>query len=114
MTTSSFFIPSSCFLLPAYLQPMLFPFRNFLILLLSCCQFNSYAQKSTKDTAKGNPVFEGWYADPEVVLFDKKAWIYPTYSAPYEKQVFMDAFSSKDLKTWKKHSKIIDTSAIKW
>ena len=55
-----------------------------------------------KDTAKGNSVFEGWYADPEVALFDKKAWIYPTYSAKYEQQVFMDAFSSKDLKTWKK------------
>ncbi|HET7897469.1 MAG TPA: glycoside hydrolase family 43 protein, partial [Flavisolibacter sp.] len=45
---------------------------------------------------------------------DHTFWIYPTYSAPYEKQVFMDAFSSGDLKTWRKHSRIIDTAAVKW
>src|SRR5688500_14724847 len=82
--------------------------------LLSACLYHANAQKTKKDTVKGNPIFEGWYADPEVVLFDKKAWIYPTYSAKYEQQVFMDAFSSKDLKTWKKHERIIDTSAVKW
>ncbi|MGC4231696.1 MAG: glycoside hydrolase family 43 protein [Niabella sp.] len=62
----------------------------------------------------GNPVFPGWYADPEVAVFKKNFWIFPTYSAPYEKQVFLDAFSSKDLVSWKKHEKIIDTSAVKW
>jgi hypothetical protein len=36
----------------------------------------------------GNPVFEGWYADPEAVIFGDTFWIYPTYSAPYDKQVF--------------------------
>jgi beta-xylosidase len=61
-----------------------------------------------------NPVTEGWYADPEGVIFDKEYWIYPTYSARYEKQVFLDAFSSKDMVTWKKHAHIIDTSKIKW
>lgn len=61
-----------------------------------------------------NPVIEGWYADPEGVVFGKKYWIYPTYSAPYEQQIFMDAFSSSDLVTWKKHSRIIDTAAVKW
>ncbi len=68
----------------------------------------SQAQKS------GNPLFPGWYADPEALIFGKTYWIYPTYSAKYKEQVFMDAFSSKDLITWKKHEKIIDTSAIKW
>ncbi|GAA4456053.1 hypothetical protein GCM10023189_24710 [Nibrella saemangeumensis] len=62
----------------------------------------------------GNPVFPGWYADPEGIVFGKTYWIYPTYSAPYEQQVFMDAFSSPDLVTWTKHSRIIDTTAIKW
>jgi beta-xylosidase len=61
-----------------------------------------------------NPVIDGWYADPEGVIFDKQYWIYPTYSAKYEKQVFLDAFSSKDMVTWKKHSHVIDTSKIKW
>ncbi len=62
----------------------------------------------------GNPVFEGWYADPEAVVFDNEYWIYPTFSAPYEKQVFMDAFSSPDLVTWTKHERITDTSLVKW
>lgn len=62
----------------------------------------------------GNPVFEGWYADPEGVIIDKQYWIYPTYSAPYEKQVFMDAYSSSDLVTWTKHSRIVDTTQVKW
>ncbi|MGN7783263.1 glycoside hydrolase family 43 protein [Niabella sp. 22666] len=69
-----------------------------------------HAQKTTS----GNPVFPGWYADPEVALFQKKYWIFPTYSAPYNKQVFMDAFSSNDLVNWQKHERIVDTAAIKW
>lgn len=62
----------------------------------------------------GNPVFDGWYADPEGAIYEGRYFIYPTYSAPYEKQVFMDAFSSDDLANWTKHQRIIDTSAIKW
>ncbi len=69
---------------------------------------NKVANKS------GNPVFEGWYADPEGVIFNNRYWIYPTFSAPYEKQVFMDAFSSPDLVNWTKHPRIVDTGAIKW
>lgn len=73
------------------------------------------ASKDSKQTEKsGNPVFEGWYADPEGIVFDNRYWIYPTYSAPYEEQVYMDAFSSTDLVTWTKHARIIDTTAIKW
>lgn len=62
----------------------------------------------------GNPLFPGWYADPEGVIFNKTYWIYPTFSAPYNKQVFMDAFSSKDLVHWEKHERILDTAAVKW
>lgn len=65
-------------------------------------------------TKNSNPVFPGWYADPEAVRFGSTYWIYPTYSDKYEKQVYMDAFSSPDLATWTKHSRIIDTSAVKW
>ncbi len=71
-------------------------------------QKNSYIQKA------GNPVFPGWYADPEATIFDKTYWIYPTFSAPYDKQVYFDAFSSYDLIIWEKHSHITDTSKIKW
>jgi hypothetical protein len=49
----------------------------------------------------GNPVFPGWYADPEGIIFDDQYWIYPTYSAPYGQQTFFDCFSSPDLVTWK-------------
>jgi len=42
-----------------------------------------------------NPVFEGWYADPEGVVYDDTYWIYPTYSAPYGEQLHFDCFSSK-------------------
>ncbi|RAW00002.1 glycoside hydrolase family 43 protein [Pseudochryseolinea flava] len=74
---------------------------------------SSLAVAQTKSSS-GNPLFEGWYADPEVTLFKNEVWIYPTFSARYEKQVFMDAFSSSDLVQWKKHERIIDTAAIKW
>ena len=59
-------------------------------------------------------MFPGWYADPEGAIFGNKYWIYPTYSAPYNQQVFFDAFSSPDLVNWTKHSRILDSTAIKW
>src|SRR3954462_9636571 len=61
-----------------------------------------------------NPVIPGWYADPEAHVFNGQYWIFPTYSAPYNQQVFMDAFSSTDLITWTKHERIIDTASVKW
>lgn len=62
----------------------------------------------------GNPIFPGWYADPEGVIFGKQYWIYPTYSAPYNKQVFLDAFSSSDLIHWTKHERVLDTANVTW
>jgi beta-xylosidase len=69
---------------------------------------------SAQPPRSGNPVIQGWYADPEAHVFEDRYWIYPTYSAPYDQQVFMDAFSSTDLVTWTKHPRIIDTSSVKW
>ena len=62
----------------------------------------------------GNPVFPGWYADPEGVILGGEYWIYPTYSAPYGEQVFLDAFSSPDLVNWTRHSRVLDTNAVTW
>lgn len=62
----------------------------------------------------GNPLFPGWYADPEVRIYDNTYWIYPTYSAKYEEQVFLDAFSSPDLVQWTRHPHILDTTNVKW
>ncbi|MFA7493886.1 MAG: glycoside hydrolase family 43 protein, partial [Proteiniphilum sp.] len=62
----------------------------------------------------GNPIFEGWYADPEGIIYDNQYWIFPTYSNLYEKQVFFDCFSSPDLINWTKHESILDTAEVKW
>jgi beta-xylosidase len=83
----------------------------FCIVVLALSTFCN-AQKAAPKT--GNPIVEGWYADPEGVIFDNQYWIFPTFSAKYRQQVFIDAFSSKDMVTWEKHARIIDTSIIKW
>ncbi|KYP15464.1 glycoside hydrolase family 43 protein [Flavihumibacter sp. CACIAM 22H1] len=88
--------------------------RIALVLAVIGLQPATAQQVKKSSNFSGNPVFPGWYADPEAIIFDKTYWIYPTYSAPYEKQVFMDAFSSVDLQTWKKHARILDTSRVKW
>jgi beta-xylosidase len=76
-----------------------------LLALLACGHENERA---------GNPVVEGWYADPEGAIFDNAYWIFPTYSDLYSRQVFMDAFSSTDLVSWTKHERIIDTTVVAW
>ncbi|MFB6457807.1 glycoside hydrolase family 43 protein [Chitinophaga sp. Hz27] len=85
-----------------------------LCFVAACSTWMVSAQVKTNVTYSGNPVFPGWYADPEGVVFNKQYWIYPTYSAAYEKQVFFDAFSSPDLVHWTKHARIMDTAAVKW
>jgi len=62
----------------------------------------------------GNPILPGWYADPEAHVFNNEYWIYPTYSARYDQQVFMDGFSSRDLVTWTKHPRILDAADVPW
>ena len=62
----------------------------------------------------GNPLFKGWYADPEARILDGKYWIFPTFSDKYNKQTFFDAFSSSNLVEWQKHEHLLDTSIIKW
>lgn len=78
--------------------------------LTSC----STGKKNKTVETSGNPIIEGWYADPEGAVFGNEYWVYPTYSSAYENQVFFDAFSSKDLITWEKHTHVLDTSIIKW
>jgi beta-xylosidase len=81
--------------------------------LLGAREVKAQEPAAAKATS-GNPLFPGWYADPEVVVFGKEYWIYPTYSARYEEQTFLDAFSSKDLVTWTKHPRVVDNESIKW
>lgn len=86
-----------------------------IILLINT--ISAYSGEKAKDSKKkmsGNPIFEGWYADPEAIIYGNKYWIFPTFSAPYEQQVKFDAFSSKDLVNWTKHERIIDTAEVRW
>jgi beta-xylosidase len=76
--------------------------------------FTAGAVNAQQQERAHNPVIDGWYADPEGAIFNNTYWIYPTYSAAYEQQVFFDAFSSADLVHWTKHPRILDTSQVKW
>jgi hypothetical protein len=62
----------------------------------------------------GNPIVDGWYADPDVQIYDGRFWVFPTTSRVYEQQTFMDAFSSTDLVHWTKHSRVLDIADISW
>lgn len=82
---------------------------------------------------------QGYYADPEVRVFDHQYWIYPTRSvvdgAPeqggfnpqqaelrrqhvihkaYLLQTSLDAFSSPDLVHWTKHATVLSVKDIAW
>jgi len=97
------------------------------------------AQQKKDSKFAGNPVFPGWYADPEGTIFGHTYWIYPTFSdesgeaepvtnftdyqlkirqntinPQYLKQTFLDAFSSKDLILWEKHPHVLDVKDISW
>lgn len=88
------------------------------------------------NVTSGNPVFPGWYADPEGIVFDDTYWIYPTVSMlhgedtltyrkearretrainpDYNQQTHLDAFSSKDLVHWTKHPSVLSIENVKW
>ncbi|MCL4742230.1 MAG: glycoside hydrolase family 43 protein [Phycisphaerales bacterium] len=111
-------------------------------LTLVLCSVTPLLAQTTDATLKarglsGNPVIEGWYADPEAVVYDDRYWIYPTWSddwgdsvadgradsgeraqrpinPQYDKQTFLDAFSSPDLVRWTKHPRVLDLADISW
>ncbi|MBS1563305.1 MAG: glycoside hydrolase family 43 protein, partial [Bacteroidetes bacterium] len=85
-----------------------------LFLLPAWSQPSASSNSKASGGFSGNPLFPGWYADPEVRVFGKTYWIYPTWSAPYDEQVFLDAFSSPDLIHWTRHPHVLDTAAVKW
>jgi len=84
------------------------PLIPLLILLASAGQGTAQANRS------GNPILPGWYADPEAHVFAQEYWIYPTTSAPYDKQTYMDAFSSPDLVTWTRHPRVLELEDVAW
>jgi hypothetical protein len=52
--------------------------RIWIAVVMICLHLTVMAQ-----SGKNNPVFEGWYADPEAILIGNEYWIFPTYSAKY-------------------------------
>ncbi len=83
----------------------------------------AFAQEDAPVTARpdrlaratsGNPIVEGWYADPEGAVFGDRYWVFPTYSAPYDEQLHFDAFSSPDLVRWTKHERVLTSEAVSW
>lgn len=112
-----------------------------LIIILALLFFSSqsFSQKHKASVKSGNPVFPGWYADPECRIFNNTYWIFPTYSDDYGKpdtitglspeqletqkntinpqylkQTFLDAFSSKDLIHWVKHPHVLTIKNVSW
>ncbi|KAJ9144131.1 Arabinoxylan arabinofuranohydrolase [Pleurostoma richardsiae] len=62
----------------------------------------------------GNPIVDGWYADPDTAIYDGLYWVYPTSSYPYDEQTYLDAFSSSDLVNWTKHPNVLTTANFTW
>ncbi|KAH0435981.1 glycosyl hydrolase family 43 [Colletotrichum camelliae] len=62
----------------------------------------------------GNPFVDGWYADPDTAVYNNEYWVFPTSSYAYEEQTYLDAFSSKDLVHWTKHSNILTKADVTW
>ncbi|WP_367125938.1 glycoside hydrolase family 43 protein [Streptomyces phytohabitans] len=62
----------------------------------------------------GNPLVDGWYADPDLARYGDTYWMYPTTSRPYDEQTYLDAFSSTDLVHWTKHAKVLDIADVPW
>ena len=74
--------------------------KHLILLSIICCSQSVFGQKANQQPkTSGNPVFPGWYADPEGIVFG---------------ETFMDAFSSKDLVNWTKHSKVLSKENISW
>ena len=113
--------------------------KKFLIAAFAGLSMVSFAQEKQKAETSGNPVFPGWYADPEGIIFGDTYWIYPTFSDEYGepdrsdsftelqvktrantinpqylKQTFFNAFSSKDMVHWEKHPHVLDIKNVSW
>lgn len=89
-------------------------FRNLLGGVLLAALTPTAALAAPPPGHAGNPVFPGWYADPEAAIFNDTYWIYPTTSLKYAEQRGFDAFSSPDLVHWTKHADVLDIKDIPW
>ena len=51
---------------------------------LFCGTQARFHKKQNQVEKSGNPIFPGWYADPEAHIFNNTYWVYPTYSDDYK------------------------------
>lgn len=95
---------------------MIMFFRRLKTVAAACVMLAVVVPVSVAQSKKtgSNPIFEGWYADPEGAVLKGRYWVFPTYSDVYEKQLHFDAFSSKDLVKWKKHPRVLTSDDVKW
>ena len=84
------------------------------LLFAACGASPGKVQVSGRVEMSGNPLFPGWYADPEAAVFGDRYWIYPTTSARYDDQLYLDAFSSPDLVHWNYHPKVLQKADVSW
>jgi hypothetical protein len=47
--------------------------------ILVLLSFSMNVALAQAEQIAGNPLFKGWYADLEGIIFDDEYWIYPTY-----------------------------------
>ncbi|RYY56440.1 MAG: arabinan endo-1,5-alpha-L-arabinosidase [Chitinophagaceae bacterium] len=113
--------------------------RNFFTALALLATFTATAQDKASKKQGNNPVVPGYYADPEIRIFESTYWLFPTMSEragpgdtsvnisahqrelqkntinpQYLSQTWLDAFSSTDLVNWKKYSHVLDIEHISW
>ncbi|RGF92617.1 hypothetical protein DXA10_11820 [Firmicutes bacterium AM55-24TS] len=64
---------------------------------------------------RGNPVLNGFYADPNIAVFGDTYYIYPTTDGGTSwDSTYFKAFSSKDLVNWKDEGIILDLKNVSW
>lgn len=62
----------------------------------------------------GNPLFPGWYADPEIHCFAGRYYLYPTGSGDFASQASFECWSSADLTDWRNEGTILDFKDVPW
>lgn len=61
--------------------------RFFYAAVLFLCLPGIASSQNKGDKKNGNPIFAGWYADPEGIIYGDTFWVYPTLSLLYGEDV---------------------------
>lgn len=88
-----------------------------ILLTVSACAIPHSAGAATVSSASGNPVLNGYYADPDIDWFDCRFWMFPTTDGIIDERdgwwgsKTFKAFSSEDMVNWTDHGVILDVEA---